>query len=283
MTMSGKTVLLTGASSGIGLEAAVKLARQGAELIMVARSPARGEAALADVRQRSGSSAVSMLYCDFGSQAQIRRLAQEFRAQHPKLHVLINNAGSVSDRRQLTEDGLEQTFAVNHLAYYLLTTLLLDRLEASAPARVVCVASVGHYRGDLDFDDLQYERGYTIMKAYQRSKLANVLFTLELARRLEGRGVTVNALHPGVVATGIWARAPWWAQPILAVAKLGMVSPEQGGDRLVYLASSPEVEGQTGGYYEADRLKTPARLARDPALQTKLWDVSAALVASSAR
>jgi NAD(P)-dependent dehydrogenase (short-subunit alcohol dehydrogenase family) len=283
MTVAGKTILLTGASSGIGLEAAVKLARQGAQLVMVARSPERGEAALADVRLRSGSATVSMLYCDFGSQAQVRRLAQEVRAQHMKLHVLINNAGSVSDRRQVTEDGLEQTFAVNHLGYYLLTTLLLDRLEASAPARVVCVASVGHYRGDLDLDDLQYERGYTIMKAYQRSKLANVMFTLDLARRLEGRGVTVNALHPGVVASGIWARAPWWAQPILAVAKLGMVSPEQGGDRIVYLASSPDVEGKTGGYYEADRLKSPVRLARDETLQAKLWDVSTALVAKSAR
>jgi len=275
ISLDGKTALVSGASSGIGLIAALKLARMGAKVVMVARNPSRGDAALEEARTRSGAaSRISMLYCDFGSQTQIRQLAADFRKQHDRLHILVNNAGSVSDRRQVTEDGLEQTFAVNHLGYFLLTTLLLDLIEASAPARIVNVASVGHYKGDMAFDDLQYEHGYGIMKAYQRSKLGNVLFSLELARRLADKGVTVNAMHPGGVATQIWSRTPRFAQPILAVAKLAMVTPEEGGDRIVYLATSPEVEGKTGGYYEKDRLRTPSELARDTALQAKLWTVS---------
>lgn len=277
--LSGKTVLITGASSGIGLEAAVKLARLGAQVAMVARDPAKGEAALAEVKTRSASQAVSLLLCDFASQAAIRALASDYRARYERLDVLVNNAGSVSYRRETTVDGLERTFAVNHLGYFLLTHLLLDVLEKSAPASVVNVTSTGHRQGDMDFDNLQFEQGgYRIMKAYCRSKLGNVLFTTELARRLAGKGVTVNCVHPGSVATKIWSRAPWFARPILAVAKRFMLTPEQGGDTIVYLATSPELEGQTGGYYEGDRRVDPARLARDPALARKLWDVSAKLV-----
>lgn len=281
-SLAGKTALVTGASSGIGLEACVKLARLGAEVVMVARSLERGAAALAEVKQRSGSERVSLLACDFGSQKQVRSLAADYRARHPRLDILVNNAGAVSDKRRLTEDGLEQTFAVNHLGYFLLTTLLLDRVEASAPARIVNVASVGHRRGDLDFDDLQYERGYHIMKAYNRSKLANVVFTLELARRLAGKNVTVNCLHPGVVRTPIWTRAPWFAKPFLAIGKLFMITPEEGGDRIVYLASSPEVEGQTGGYYEEDRRLYSSRLSQDADIAARLWAASERLVAKSA-
>ncbi len=276
--LSGKTALVTGASSGIGLEASVKLAKHGAEVLMVARDPKRGEAARADVARRSGSEAVSLLLCDFASQAATRALADQVKNKAKRLDILVNNAGSVSPKRQLTEDGIEQTFAVNHLGYFLLTNLLLDLVVASAPARIVNVSSIGHRQGTLDFDDLGFERGYGIMKAYSRSKLANVLFTSELARRLEGKGVTVNALHPGAVATHIWSHAPAIARPILAVAKLFMISPEEGGDRIVYLAASPEVDGKTGGYYEKNRVVTPARLARDPALATRLWSVSSGLV-----
>lgn len=276
--LSGKTALVTGASSGIGLEASVKLAKNGAEVLMVARDPKRGEAARADVARRSGSDAVSLLLCDFGSQAAIRALADEVKSKAARLDILVNNAGSVSSKRQVTEDGIEQTFAVNHLGYFLLTNLLLDLVVASAPARIVNVSSVGHRQGTLDFEDIGFERGYGIMKAYSRSKLANVLFTSELARRLEGKRVTVNALHPGAVATHIWSHAPAIARPLLAVAKLFMISPEEGGDRIVYLATSPEVEGKTGGYYEKNRLVTPARLARDSTLASRLWTFSTDLV-----
>ncbi len=278
-SLAGKTVLVTGANSGIGLEACVKLARMGAQVIMVARDPKKGEAALADVKTRSGSQAVTLLLCDFGSKEAIRALATEVLAKHPRLDVLVNNAGSVSDKRQVTTDGLEQTFAVNHLGYFQLTTLLLDRLVASAPSRIVNVASVGHRRGTMDFDNLQFEKGgYGIMKAYGRSKLGNVLFTRELARRLAGKGVTVNCLHPGAVATNIWARAPMLAKPILAIAKLFMVTPEEGGDRIVYLATDPAVEGQTGGYYEKNRLVEPSPLSHDATVAERLWQVSADLV-----
>ena len=278
LDLSGKTALVTGASSGIGLEASVKLARAGAEVLMVARDPKRGESARADVAKRSGSSAVSLLLCDFASQAATRALADEVRGRVKRIDILINNAGSVSSKRQLTEDGIEQTFAVNHLGYFLLSNLLLDLVVASAPARIVNVSSIGHRQGTLDFDDLGFERGYGIMKAYSRSKLANVLFTTELARRLDGKRVTVNALHPGAVATHIWSHAPAIARPILAIAKLFMISSEEGGDRIVYLATSPEVDGKTGGYYEKNRLVTPSRRASDAALATRLWDVSSKLV-----
>ncbi len=276
--LSGKTALVTGASSGIGLEASVKLAARGATVLMVARDPARGEAAKADVIRRSGSDAVELLMCDFGSQKAIRALADQVRERVQRLDILVNNAGSVSPKRQVTEDGIEQTFAVNHLGYFLLSNLLLDRVVAAAPSRIVNVSSIGHRQGTLDFDDLGFERGYGIMKAYSRSKLANVLFTTELARRLEGKKVTVNALHPGAVATHIWSHAPAVARPLLAVAKLFMISAEEGADRIVYLATSPEVEGKTGGYYDKNRLVTPSRLARDASLATRLWDVSSELV-----
>ncbi|WP_394851226.1 SDR family oxidoreductase [Pendulispora rubella] len=279
--LADKVVLVTGANSGIGLEASVKLARMGARLVMVGRSRPKLDAAVAEVTQRAGSRQVTSMRCDFSSQAAIRELAEEFRRSHTRLDVLVNNAGSVSDRRQVTVDGLEQTFAVNHLGYFLLTNLLLDLLKAAAPARIVNVSSDGHRGADLDFDDLQLEKGYQIMRAYRRSKLGNVLFTRELAKKLAGTGITVNSLHPGEVATNIWSHAPWFAKPVLAVAKRFMITPEQGGDTIVYLATSPEVEGKNGGYYEKNRLVEPAPLGRDDALAEKLWRVSTSLCAGA--
>jgi retinol dehydrogenase-14 len=277
--LRGKTVLVTGATSGIGLEASVELARMGAQVVMVGRDPGKTQAAVAEVQRRSGASTVESLLCDFSLQASIRRLADDFRARYQRLHVLINNAGTVYAQRTVTADGIEATFAVNHLGYFLLTNLLLDVIKASAPARIVNVASVGHYRGTMDFDDLGFERGYQIMRAYSRSKLGNVLFTQSLAKQLEGTGVTVNALHPGTVATNIWSGAPGWAKPLLAVAKsLLMISPAQGGQTLVYLATSPEVEGKTGLYFEKNRPRTAAPLALDEALARRLWSESARLV-----
>jgi NAD(P)-dependent dehydrogenase (short-subunit alcohol dehydrogenase family) len=276
--MRGKTVVITGATGGIGLEAAVSLATQGARTILVGRNPAKTAAAVETVRKRSGSATVESTLCDFSSQASVRKLAADLRARCERIHVLVNNAGGVYPQRTLTGDGIESTFAVNHLGYFLLTNLMVDVLLASAPARIVNVASAAHYRGTMDFDDLGFERGYQITKAYARSKLANILFTRELARRLAGTGVTVNTLHPGTVATNIWSSAPGWVQPVLAVAKLFMISPRAGGERVVYLASSPEVEGTTGNYFEKDRIKTPSSLARDDALAARLWTESSRLV-----
>ena len=272
----GKTALVTGATSGIGLEASLQLARQGARVIMVGRDPARTEAAVADVIARSGSKDVLHFLCDFSSQAEIRKLADAVLARVDRLHVLVNNAGGVNKTRRLTVDGIEATFAVNHLGY---TNLLRDRLVKSAPARVVTVASIGHRRGTLDFDDLGFERGYGVMKAYCRSKLANVLFAAELSRRLASTGVTSNSLHPGAVATNIWSGAPVWAKPIIFLFfRPSFISVPEGARGMVMLATDPALEGVTGRYYENGQAIDPAPLARDQALAKRLWDVSAAMV-----
>jgi len=276
----GKTVLVTGATSGIGLEASVALARQGARVVMVGRNQAKTEAAMADVASRSGSKEVSYLLGDFASQASVRSLAEAVRARVDRLDVLVNNAGGVHKTRTVTADGIETTFAVNHLGYFLLTNLLLDLVVKSAPARVVTVASVGHRRGSLDFEDLGFERGgYSIMRAYARSKLANILFAAELARRLAGSGVTSNSLHPGSVDTNIWSGAPLWAKPIIQLAlRPFFISAEKGGERIVQLAASSALEGVTGKYFENGQPVDPAPLARDTSLATRLWDVSARMV-----
>ncbi|MGH8225724.1 MAG: SDR family oxidoreductase [Gammaproteobacteria bacterium] len=279
MNLAGKTVLVTGATSGIGLEAAVTFAGDGARVVLVGRNPAKTEVVLAEVKRRSGSDAVETMLCDFSSQAAIRRFAADFRAGHSRLDVLINNAGTVKNRHTLTEDGIETTFAVNHLGPFLLTNLLLDLLKASAPARIVNVSSVAHYRGTMDFDDLGHKQGYHIMKAYSRSKLANVLFTRELARRLEGSGVTANAVHPGMVATHIWDGAPAWTQPILAIVKkFFMISPAAGAKAITYLAASPEIEGKSGLYFNRKHLKYPSSLAQDDGVAKRLWEESEQLV-----
>lgn len=274
--LKGKTALITGASAGIGLECAVKILRAGARTVLVARNKAKGEAAMQEIARRAGGGDVSLMLCDFSEQKQVRALAAEFLARHDALHVLVNNAGAVNEKRSVTPDGIETTFAVNHLGYFLLTNLLLDRIKASAPARIVNVSSIGHRRAAMNFDDLQFEKGgYSILAAYGRSKLANVLFTSELAKRLAGTNVTVNALHPGAVATDIWSGAPWYLRPILNLAKrLLMITPEQGGDTIVHLAMAPEVEGLTGGYYEKNVLTKPSAIARDEAVAKRLWDVS---------
>ena len=281
--MRGKTILITGATNGIGLEAAVELARRGGRVVMVGRDPGRTETAAADVVSRSGSREVSHLLCDFSSQASIRALAADVLAKLDRLDVLVNNAGGVNKARRLTEDGIEATFAVNHLGYFLLTNLLLDLLKRSAPARVVTVASVGHRRGTLDFDDLGYERGYAIMKAYTRSKLANVLFAAELARRLAGTGVTSNSLHPGAVATNIWSGAPLWAKPLIQILyRPFFISAAEGAATIVQLAADPALEGVTGKYFEKGVAVAPAPLAQDEALAKRLWDVSAGMVGLTA-
>ena len=281
--LAGKTVLVTGASSGIGLESAVVFAKRGADVVIVARDRTRAEAALALIKQRSGSEKVTLMLHDLGTLAAVRALAAEFRTKHKRLDVLVNNAGGVSDKRQVTSDGFEQTFAVNHLAPFLLTHLLLDLLKASAPSRIVVVASVGHRRGSIDFEDLHFEKGgYSIMGAYTRSKLANVLFANELSRRLAGTGVVANSLHPGVVATNIWSKAPWWAKPLLSVAqRLYMISPEKGGGTIVHAGASPETAAMSGVYFEKNAPVKASHFARDEALAKRLWEVSEKLTGIS--
>lgn len=269
-----KTVLITGATSGIGLEAAVQLAREEMRVVLVGRDPRRTADAVEQVKLRAGSKEVDSLLCDFESQAEVRKLAANYLAKYDALDVLVNNAGTVYKDRALTEDGIERTFAVDHLGYFLLTNLLLER---RSPARIVNVASTAHYRGSMDFSDLGFERGYNMMKAYARAKLGNVLFTRALAKRVDPKRTTVNALHPGAVATNIWSYAPWYLQPILSLAKLFMISPDQGGQRIAYLAASPQLEGMTGLYFEDNQPKQPSKLSQDDVLVEQLWAESARL------
>lgn len=277
---SGKTILVTGATGGIGLEAAVMLARSGATVVIGGRDPVRIDAALATLHARTGARA-DALCADFASQAAVRRFAAAFLVKYRQLDVLVNNAGSVNPHRRLTEDHVETTFAVNHLAPFLLTNLLLDTIVATPSARIVNVASVAHYDGTLDFDDLGFERGFRIMRAYSRSKLANVLFTRELAKRLAGTGVTANAIHPGTVGTGIWnhgAPDSRWKRALFNAAfapvKRFMLTPERGAQTIVYAATSPHLAGRSGLYLEKNRQKQPAPLALDDALAERLWSAS---------
>ena len=257
----------------------MQLARLSARVVMVGRDAERTERARADVVARSGSARVSHLVCDFESQQEVRRLAASFLDRHDALHVLVNNAGTVNKARRLTADGIEATFAVNHLGPFLLTNLLRDLLVRRAPARVVNVASIGHRRGTLDFDDLGFERGYGIMKSYARSKLANVLFSAELARQLAGTGVSANAIHPGAVDTNIWSGAPLWAKPVITLLLRWFFIPaEKGAEPVVRLAADPALEGVTGRYFERYQEVAPAPLADDAGLAHRLWDESARMV-----
>lgn len=274
------TILITGTTSGIGLEAAVALARQGNQLVLLGRNQRKMTAAVDEVRRRAGlAAAPDSWLCDFGSQAQIHRLAADVLAKYDRLDVLVNNAGLATRRREVTEDGFERTFAVNHLGPFLLTNLLLDLLVKSAPARIVNVASVEHYDATMDLTDLGFERGgWSMVKAYRRSKLGNVLFTRALAKRLDGKEVTVNAVHPGAVATGIWDVAPGWIQPMIWLAKkLIMITPERAARSIIQLASGAGVEGKTGLYFNQLEPKEPSKLAQDDDLAEKLWAESARL------
>jgi NAD(P)-dependent dehydrogenase (short-subunit alcohol dehydrogenase family) len=269
--MNGKICLITGATAGIGQVTARSLAQMGATIVMVCRNPEKGEAALEEIKSTSGNPNIELLIADLSSQKEIRRLADEVKARYDRLDVLLNNAGVYIPKRTLTVDGLETTFAVNHLAYFLLTNLLLDVLKQSAPSRIVSVSSGAHFYGKVEFDNLQGEREYKGVPAYSNSKLENVLFTRELARRLEGTKVTANCLHPGAVATSIFRNTP---KPIEWLIKAFTMSPEKGAETSIYLASSPEVEGITGKYFEKKHEKYPSRTAQDDELARNLWEVS---------
>ena len=282
-SLEDRTCLVTGATSGIGLETAVGLAREGARVLIVGRDPARSEAARAEIVRRSGHEHVELLRADLASLKEIRRLSDEVRARCPALHVLVNNAGVVNQRRVLTVDGLESTFAVNHLAYFALTLGLLDLLRASAPARIVSVASDAHRFGSIDWDDLQSERRYqglpvvSGMRVYGTSKLLNILFTQELARRLEGSGVTANCLHPGAVATRLGADGSAVSRIITPLLRPFMLTPAEGAKTSLYLASSPDVAEISGRYFAQSREARCSRAARDPDAARRLWALSAEL------
>ena len=272
--MSGKICVVTGANSGLGLVTARELMRMGADVLMVARRREAGEAALAEVRASSPRGSAELLLADFASLDQVRALAAAIRANRPRVDVLVNNAGLMLTERERTRDGYEAVFAVNHLAPFLLTNLLLDSLCAAGRARVVTVASRAHSRAKLDFDDLQGERHWNGWRAYCASKLCNVLFNLELARRLEGKGVTANALHPGVIATGFGRENTGAWKWMLRVARVAMSSPEKGAATQIYLAASPDVEGVSGKYFVDCRPAKASAAGTDVASARRLWEIS---------
>ncbi|MFO1116188.1 MAG: SDR family oxidoreductase [Beijerinckiaceae bacterium] len=272
--MHGKTIVMTGATSGIGAVAAEQLAEQGARIVFVARDEKRAGATLATLRRISDASHAAHL-ADLSSIADTKRVGAEIAAANPRIDVLVNNAGAMFTDRRTTVDGLERTFALNHMAYFVLTEALRERLGASAPARIVSTASGAHMGAKLDFDDLQLAESFSGWKAYSRSKLCNILFTRELARRLEGTGVTANCLHPGFVASRFGDEAGGLVGRFAGLAKLFAISPERGADTIVWLASSPEVEGKTGGYWYRRRLTSPSREARDENAARLLWTRSA--------
>ncbi len=281
-SMVGRVCMITGANDGIGKETALALAEMGATVIIVARDSEKGRVALTDVRQRSGNDHAELMVADLASLDAVRRLAAEFREKNQQLHVLVNNAGAYNAQRSLTEDGFEMTFGVNHLAHFLLTDLLLNTLKASAPARIINVSSGAHTRATIAFDGLRGERKYAGMSAYGQSKLANVLFTYELARRLDGAGVTANCLHPGVVRTsfgrsnnGIWGA---FFRVFHTVARSFLLTPEQGAQTSIYLASSPDVEGVTGKYFVKREPIQSSDLSYDTDVAQRLWQVSEQMV-----
>jgi len=270
--MEGTVVVITGGTSGIGQIAAEELAGLGARIVLVARDKARAEATLARLRERAPGAAHSAHYGDLSRLAEMNRVAAEIAAAEPRIDVLINNAGALFGSRRVTEDGLEFTFALNHLSYFVMTHGLRERLAASAPARVVNTSSDAHKRKNIDFDDLQSARDYRGFKAYGRSKLCNILFTRELARRLNGTRVTANCLHPGFVDTRFGDESGGLFSHLIRIGKKTVaISPEQGAKTVVYLASSPEVAEITGKYFYKCRVATPTAQAQDDAAARRLW------------
>jgi NAD(P)-dependent dehydrogenase (short-subunit alcohol dehydrogenase family) len=279
-TLDGKTCVVTGATSGIGLATAEQLAAMGARLVLVGRDRAKGEAARAHLARLHPAAAVELVYGDLSRLAEMRQVAQALLAAAPRIDVLVNNAGAIFNRRHETPDGFELTFALNHLGYFVLTRHLEARLAQSAPARIVNVASVAHWDAVLDFGDLQMTRNFDGWTAYRRSKLCNILFTRELARRLAGTGVTANCLHPGFVASRFGDNNAGLFRVVIAVGKrLIAISTERGAETSTYLASAPEVAAASGLYFAKCRASTPSAAAQDDAAARRLWDESTRLAA----
>jgi NAD(P)-dependent dehydrogenase (short-subunit alcohol dehydrogenase family) len=274
--MEGKVALITGGTSGIGKAAATALAAMGAEVVVTGRNRERAEKAVAEIRRDSGGPKVSLMLADLAVQTEVRKLAEGFRERHDRLDVLVNNAGLIQSRRTETPDGIELTLAVNHLAPFLLTNLLLEVLERSAPSRIITVSSEARRSARIDFDDLQSRRRYRAFPVYGMTKLANILFTYELAERLKGTGVVANCVHPGGVNTNFGGNNMSIGILLFRAFKPFMRTPEQGADTIIYLAAAPEA-GAMSGKYLADRKEISPAQPRDEALQKRLWEVSAEL------
>ena len=269
--MTGKVCIVSGANAGIGKETTLGLAKLGATVVMLCRDRDRGATALREIKKRSSNDRVELMLCDLAAQDSIREFASEFKQGHDRLDVLVNNAGVLMRERSLNEDGIESTFAINHLGYFLLTNLLLDVLKQRATARIVNVASTAHKYGKIDIGGWVIGRDYSAFSAYANSKLANVLFTYELARRIEGTGVTANCLHPGAVGTNLFRGLPRVLQAVIALVTMG---PERGARTSIYLAGSPEVEGVSGKYFAKRRPEKSSDESYDRDAARKLWEVS---------
>jgi NAD(P)-dependent dehydrogenase (short-subunit alcohol dehydrogenase family) len=275
--MRGKTIVITGGTSGIGEVAALALAKMGARTVLIARDKARGNATLARLRDSVPGVAHTVYFADLLRLAEMKRVAAQIAEHESRIDVLINNAGALFATRGLTDDGLERTFALNHMAYFVITAGLRERLSASAPARIINTASAAHQGATLDFDDLQSAKSFGAMKAYGRSKLCNILFTRELARRLHGTGVTANCLHPGFVATRFGDQSGGLISRLVWLAKFFAISPAKGAETIVYLASSPDVAETAGQYFNKSVPTTPSSEAQDDLSAFLLWQRSAAL------
>jgi NAD(P)-dependent dehydrogenase (short-subunit alcohol dehydrogenase family) len=274
-SMDGKLCLVTGATAGIGYFTALEIARMGASIVILGRDRTRCESSVKTIQEQSGNLSIEYLVADLSSQTQIRTVAHKFYEQHDHLDVLVNNAGGFFLRRKLSVDGIEMTLAVNHLAYFLLTILLIDALKKSLAARVINVSSGSHYNEYLDFNNLQLSKFYNPIQAYGRSKLANILFTYELARRLEGTYISSNALTPGMVATDIWKKVSRWLTPLInPVMQRIAQTPLQGAQTSIYLATSPEVEGVSGKYFADKKPIKSSLVSYDQVSAKHLWDVS---------
>lgn len=276
--MQNKTVLVTGATAGIGLVTARELARKGAHVTIVSRSPEKCALVVDEIKSLTGNVNIEYIAADLSVKEEIHRAAYEFKKRHTRLDVLINNAGGVFMSRQLSKDGIEMTFALNHLNYFLLTHLLLDVLKASAPARIINVSSDAHRGAKIKFDDIQYEKNYSGFAVYSQSKLCNILFTYELARRLEGSGVTVNALHPGFVASGFGKNNGFLMRLVLRLLSPVARNTNDGASTSIYLASSREVEGVTGKYFVDAREVASDPLSYDKAAAEKIWNLSLEMI-----
>ena len=277
--MDGKTVVITGATDGVGKEAATRIAEAGASLILVSRNADKGRNVVEAMRRATNNDDIRFLQADLSQLAEVRRVAGEIRQSVDRLDVLLNNAGAIFMKRGESADGIEKTWALNHLNYFLLTHELTDLLTASAPARIVNVASAAHARGHIDFDDLEGRRAYKGWRAYSQSKLANILFTYELARRLAGSGVSVNALHPGFVRTRFGSNNSLVAKVMIAMMmRVSGISVADGGKTSVYVATSPDLEGKSGGYYDRSAPTVSSEESMDEAVAARLWEVSAEMV-----
>ncbi|MFP4691258.1 MAG: SDR family oxidoreductase [Bacteroidales bacterium] len=271
MDLNGKTAIVTGATSGIGRITAIALANKGMRLVLPVRDMDKGKAFREELAELTGNKEVEVMHCNLASFDSIRQFAESFSRKYNRLHLLVNNAGTWETERKLSEDGIEMNFAVNHLAPFLLTNLLLDTIVASAPARIVNVSSAAHKQATMNFDDLEGEKHWSSMRSYAQSKLANIFFTRKLARDLKGRGVTVNCLHPGVVETRLFDKMSGLFRWLFG---LFMISPEKGAQTSIYLAVSPEVEDVTGAYFAKKKIAKTTRHARDMDVAEKLWEVS---------